>query len=46
MKKKNDKNKIKVRTPKPKIKTFTRIHRDKKNDYKRKKKFSEGDYDE
>jgi len=45
MKKKN-KNTIKVRTPKPKIKTFTRVHRDKKNDYRRKKKFSEGDCSE
>jgi hypothetical protein len=29
---------IKVRTPKPKIKTFTRIHPDKKNGYQRVKK--------
>jgi hypothetical protein len=29
---------IKVRTPKPLIKTFTRIHKDKKNDYVRQPK--------
>jgi hypothetical protein len=44
--KKKKKDTIKIRTPKPKIKTFTRVHRDKKNDYRRKKKFSEGDYGE
>ena len=36
--KRKDIKKLKVRTPKPKIKTFVRVHADKKNDYRRKPK--------
>jgi len=36
--KRKDIKKLKVRAPKPQIKTFVRVHTDKKNEYRRKPK--------